>query len=39
MTVAGYCLLVLLLGMASALLAIAFEPEELRDERLRRDRR
>jgi hypothetical protein len=39
MTVAGYCLLALLLAMASALLAVAFEPEELRRERLRRDRR
>jgi hypothetical protein len=39
MTVAGYCLLALLLAMASALLAIACEPDELRDERLRRDRR
>ena len=39
MTVAGYVVLAILLAMACSLLAIACEPEELRRERLRRDRR
>jgi hypothetical protein len=39
MSVGGYVVLAILLAMASALLAVAFEPEELRRERLRRDRR
>jgi hypothetical protein len=39
MTVAGYVLLAILLAMACSLLALACEPKELRDERLRRDRR
>ena len=39
MSVGGYVVLALLLAMACSLLAIACEPKELRDERLRRDRR